>query len=86
MTAEQEYVPSNGGAPGRADLPRKAVRLEEQLSDALRGAAEEVAHAQCLDEEQRAEVYTILDALRADTQTHRRVVGTWVSDRNRGQT
>jgi hypothetical protein len=85
MTLEQDYVPTNGGAPGRADLPRKAIRLEEELSDALRRTADEVARAQCLDEEQRAEVYTILDALRADTQTHCRTVGTWVSDSPQGQ-
>jgi hypothetical protein len=85
MTAEQQYVSSSGGPPCRGDLPGKAIRLEEELSDSLRGAAEEVAHARCLDEEQRAEVYTILDTLRADTRMHRHVVGTWVSDRPKGQ-
>lgn len=73
MTGQENYVSD--------EAPRKAIRLEEELADALRRTAAEVAHAECLDEEQRAEVYSILDALRADTQVHRRVVGTWVSDR-----
>jgi len=76
MTANQEYVPT--------EFSRKAVRLEEELFDALRRTAEEIAHAECLDEEQRAEVYTILQTLRSDTQTHRGVVGMWISDRPRG--
>ena len=76
MTANQEYVPT--------EFSRKAVRLEEELSDALRRTAEEIAHAECLDEEQRAEVYTILETLRSDTRTHRSVVGTWISDRPGG--
>ena len=76
MTANQDYVP--------VEFSRKAVRLEEDLSDAIQRTSEEISHAECLDEEQRAEVYTILEALRSDTQTHRRVVGTWISDRPRG--
>ena len=76
MTTNQEYVP--------ADISRKAVRLEEELSDALKRTAEEIAHAECLDEEQRAEVYTILETLRSDTKTHRQVVGMWIRDRPPG--
>lgn len=85
MTANQDYVPAPPGRVIPADISRKAAALEEELSDALRRTAEEIAHAECLDEEQRAEVYTILDTLRADTRMHRRVVGAWVSDKPRGQ-
>lgn len=85
MTLNQDYVPARPGGVIPGDVSRSAVRLEDELSDAIRRTAEEIAHAECLDEEQRAEVYTILDTLRADTQTHRRVVGTWVSDKPRGQ-
>ena len=84
MTLNQDYVPAGPGG-GASDISRKAAALEEGLSDALRHAAEDIAHAECLDEEQRAEVYTILDTLRADTHMHRRVVGAWVSDQPRGQ-
>jgi len=37
-----------------------------------------IAHAQCFDDEQRAEVYTILDALKSDCDAHRRIVGQWI--------
>ncbi len=76
MSSEHQYVPS--------ETPRKAVILEEALSQAIQRTAEEISHAECLDEEQRSEVYTILDTLRADTLTHRRLVGRWVSDRPGG--
>ena len=58
------------------------VRVEERLAEALRTAAREVQHTECLDGEQRAEVYTILDALKNDTNAHRAIVGRWVSDRS----
>ena len=76
MTTNYEHVP--------AEISRKAICLEEELSAALKRTAEEMAHAECLDEEQRAEVYTILETLRSDTRTHRQVVGMWVSDRPQG--
>ena len=47
------------------------ARLEETLAGALTDAADEVEHADCLDEEQRAEVYTILQTLKADIELHR---------------
>jgi hypothetical protein len=84
MTANQQYVPAEPSGPGPADISRKAAALEEDLSRTLRRTAEEIAHSECLDEEQRAEVYAILEALRSDTQTHRRLVGLWVSDKPRG--
>ena len=57
------------------------IRVEERLAEALRATAREVGHTECLDGEQRAEVYTILDALRNDTNAHRAIVGRWVGDR-----
>jgi hypothetical protein len=76
MPTNQDYV--------SADISQKAVRLEEKLSLAIQQVADEIAHTECLDEEQRAEVYTILDTLRSDTRSHQGVVGRWVSDRLTG--
>jgi hypothetical protein len=76
MTMDYEHVP--------AEISHKAIRLEEELAAALQQTAEEMAHAECLDDEQRAEVYTIIETLRSDTKTHRQVVGLWVSDRPQG--
>ena len=59
----------------------RAARIEEQLSDVITQAGSEVAHAESFDDEQRAEIYSILQAMRAETQLHRAVVGRWVSDR-----
>ena len=57
--------------------------MEDQLVATLARAANEVAHSECFDSEQRAEVYTILDTLKADTAAHKSAVGQWVSDRGR---
>ncbi len=46
-------------------------RLEDKLAATLIKTADEVAHSECFDAEQRAEVYTILEALKANTETHR---------------
>jgi len=46
-------------------------KLEDELAAMLARTAGEVDHAECFDQEQRAEVYAILSALRADTQAHR---------------
>ena len=59
-----------------ADLPR----IEQELVDTVQAASQEVRYSECLDEEQRAEVYSILHALRSDTEAHRRIVGQWVND------
>jgi hypothetical protein len=60
---------------------------EEKIAASLVQAADEVEHADCFDTEQRAEVYTILKALQADTEIHRgmvslltRKLGEYVSD------
>jgi len=54
---------------------------ENELSEALSAAADEVARIESFDQEQRAEVYAILDSMKADTDAHRHVVGRWVNDR-----
>ena len=64
---------------GPAEVSRIAT-LEGQLSAALSETAEEISHTECLDCEQRAEIYTILQTMRCDTETHRTVVGRWVSE------
>ena len=48
--------------------------LEARLAGLLADAADEVAHAECFDEEQRAEVYTILNTLQADVEMHRGMI------------
>jgi len=62
----------------------EVARVEEQLAASLTRTAGEVARSECFDAEQRAEVYVILDTLRADTEAHRRAIGQWVSDRTGG--
>ena len=61
----------------------KVVGIEDQLAAVLTKAAREVQHIEFNDQEQRAEVYTILRALQDDTAAHRRLVGRWVSDSER---
>ena len=58
----------------------KVVNIEGQLEAVLVKAAREVQHMEFNDQEQRAEVYTILRALQDDTAAHRRLVGQWVND------
>jgi hypothetical protein len=55
-------------------------RIEQGLVDTVQAAAREVQYTECLDDEQRAEVYSILHALRNDTEAHRQIVGQWVND------
>jgi len=60
-------------------------QLEEQLAQRLEQTAHEIQHMDSFDDEQRAEIYTILQALREDSLAHRdaltRWAGQWVSDR-----
>ena len=59
-------------------LSAEAAGLEDQLRATLAATADEVARAECFDEEQRAEVYSILHALKSDSERHLRWVGQWV--------
>ncbi|HUT61049.1 MAG TPA: hypothetical protein VNA25_24645 [Phycisphaerae bacterium] len=72
MTGNGQYV--------SADIPLAAAHVEDELARSLSRTSRQVAQAECFDDEQRAEVYTILQALRADTNAHQELLGTWVSD------
>ena len=47
---------------------------ESRIGDVLAQTSEELAHAECFNEEQRAEIYAILQALKTDTSNHRQIV------------
>lgn len=63
-----------------ADAPN-VVGLEDRLAATLADTSREVAHTECFDPEQRAEIYTILGILKTDTNAHRETVGRYVSER-----
>jgi len=52
----------------------KMTSLEKGLAAALTQTSREIAHSECLDTEQRAEVYSIIEAIRTNSQTHRVMV------------
>jgi len=66
----------HGSATETPDL----AGLENRLAATLDITANEIAHADCLDGEKRAEVYTILEIIKADSARHRQMLGTYVSD------
>jgi hypothetical protein len=70
----------NGGLSQRLSATSKA---EELFATVLSETAGEVARTECFDMEQRSEVYTILEALQADAEVHRKALGCWVSDRTK---
>ena len=70
MTEQGQYVP--------ADVSVAVSKIEDQLAGVLLRTTKEIAHSECFDDEQRAEVYTILQTLKADTCLHRDIVGQWV--------
>ena len=47
---------------------------ESKIAYSLASAAEELAHTECFDQEQRAEIYAILGAIKTDTENHRRTI------------
>jgi len=53
---------------------RAVEGVEDQLAAILTATSDEIAHSECLDSEQRAEVYAILDAIQADTKAHRKTI------------
>lgn len=69
--------------PGCAahEATARAVSLERMLASVLHETAEDLAHAECFDPEQRSELYAIIEALRADSELHQQWLGQWVSDR-----
>ena len=46
------------------------ANLENRLAAELIDTADELAHTECLDCEQRSEIYTIIQSLQADTRMH----------------
>ncbi|MBN1943387.1 MAG: hypothetical protein JW849_08860 [Phycisphaerae bacterium] len=59
---------------------------ESRIGDVLARTTEELAHAECFNEEQRAEIYAILQALRNDTLNHRQMVELLAGKLRRGKT
>ncbi|MCE5277384.1 MAG: hypothetical protein ABFD92_12220 [Planctomycetaceae bacterium] len=59
-------------------------RQEAALVSLLDSTSREIAHSECLESEERAEVYTILEIIKSDTRRHRQMVGRYVSDGGRG--
>lgn len=71
------------GVTGPADVAALAS-MEKQLAETLVRTAGELSHSQYLDDEQRGEIYAILQALRLDTDAHHAEVamlGTYISER-----
>ena len=54
--------------------------LENGLAATLARTAQQIQHADCFDQEQRAEIYAILQALRTDTEAHR-IVAEFLTER-----
>ncbi len=50
---------------------QRMTALEDGLAATLTETADDIAHSECFDHEQRAEVYTILRTLTANTAQHR---------------
>jgi hypothetical protein len=48
--------------------------MEARIAEALDETANELAHAECFDQEQRAEIYAIFHAIRNDATNHRAVI------------
>jgi hypothetical protein len=71
MKSPQQFVP--------VDLSAKAVSVESSIAEMLSRTSREISFSECFDDEQRAEIYTILHALDTDTQAHRQLVGRWVN-------
>jgi len=67
--------PVESGINSEVSVPDVAS-LEASLAEMLGKTAREVDHVECFDQEQRAEIYAILQALQSDTNVHRGMVET----------
>jgi hypothetical protein len=47
---------------------------ESVIFNSLNQTTDELAHAECFDQEQRAEIYAILQAIKTDTENHRQMI------------
>ncbi len=61
-----------GSLRGEGNYISEIADIESKLAIDVGKAAEEVAHVECFDDEQRSEVYAILQTLKSDCETHRR--------------
>ncbi len=53
---------------------RAVAGMENQLAADLTATSGELAHSEYLSVEQRSEVYSILDAMRSDTEHHKKAI------------
>ena len=62
----------------------KAAELEASLLVHIEASADELRHIECLDEEQRAEIHAILEAMKHDGLSHVAVIqalaGGWTQE------
>jgi hypothetical protein len=52
----------------------QAVALETEMMGRVMAAVEQLQRVECLDEEQRAEIQTILEAMQHDSHNHSQLV------------
>ena len=50
------------------------ANVESRISNSLTETTDELARAECFDQEQRAEIYAILQAIKNDTDNHRQMI------------
>ncbi len=59
---------------------RELAELERGLLAHIQAAQGVLQRTECLEEEQRAEIHTILEALRHDSEFHAGIVGTYIPE------
>jgi hypothetical protein len=64
-------MPDQSGLQGNIQA---VATMENRLASSLTATSSEVAHSEYLSVEQRSEVYSILEALRADTEHHKKAI------------
>ncbi|HET6430101.1 MAG TPA: hypothetical protein VM389_15165 [Phycisphaerae bacterium] len=55
-------------------------KLQTDIQVRVRAAVGELGRMECLDEEERAEIHAILEAIRHDSESHARIIGTYISE------
>ncbi len=55
-------------------------RLESDIQVRIRAVEGELARVECLDEEERAEIHAILQALKHDSEANASILGTYISE------
>ena len=64
-------MPEQSGQQGNLQA---VVTMENTLAAWLTATSSEIAHSEYLSVEQRSEVYSILEALRSDTEQHKKAI------------